>query len=68
MKLKYLKDNALIYKNKIALTGIIEHKIHMLGKIYATVNVDGHIINHAFYVMKDDTSVKHDGILGIDFL
>jgi len=28
IKLKYLKNDALIYKNKIVLTGIIEHKIH----------------------------------------
>jgi len=27
MKLKYLKDDALIYENKIALTGITGHKI-----------------------------------------
>jgi len=65
MKLKKLKDDTLIYKNKIALTGITGHKIHSLGKVYATINVDGHTIKHAFYVIKNDTTLN---ILGIDFL
>jgi len=30
--------------------------------------MDKHIIKHAFYVVKDDTPIEHDGILGIDFL
>jgi len=68
IKLKNLKDDALIYENKIALTGITGHKIHTLGKIYATINADEHTIKHAFYVIKDDTPIEHDGILGIDFL
>jgi len=68
MKLKHLKDDALIYENKIALTGITGHKIHTLGKVYATINVDEHPIKHAFHVIKDDTPIEHDGILGIDFL
>jgi len=59
MKLKYLKDDALIYDNKIAHTGITEHKIHALGKIYAIINVDGHTIKHAFYVIKDDTPITN---------
>jgi len=40
MKLKTLKNDVLIYENKIALTGITGHKIHTLGKFYATINVD----------------------------
>jgi len=68
MKLRKLKDDALIYENKIALTGITGHRIHTLGKVYATINVDGHTIKHAFYVIRDDTPIEHDGILGIDFL
>jgi len=43
MKLKKLKNDALIYENKIALTGITGHKIHTLGKVYATTNVDYNI-------------------------
>jgi len=68
MKFKKLKDDALIYDDKIALIGITGHKIHILGKVYATINVDGHTIKHAFYVIKDDTPIEHDGILGINFL
>jgi len=67
MKLKYLKDDPLIYENKIALTGITGHKIHTLGKVYATINMYEHIIKHAFYVI-GDTLNEHDGILGINFL
>jgi len=40
MKLKYLKDNALIYENKIALTGITGHKVHTLGKVYVTITIE----------------------------
>jgi len=68
MKLKNLKDDALVYEDKIALTGITGHKIHTLGKVYATINVAEHTVKHAFYVIKDDTPIEHDGILGIDFL
>jgi len=65
IKLKYLKDDALIYENKIALTGITGHKVHMLGKIYAIINVDGYTIKHAFYVIRDDTPIEHDDILDL---
>jgi len=50
------------------LIGITGHKIHTLGKIYATINVDGYIKKHAFYVIRDGTPIEHDDILGIDFL
>jgi len=36
IKLRQLKDDALIYENKIALTGITGHKVHTIGKTYAT--------------------------------
>jgi len=65
MKLKELKDDALIFENKIALTG---HKILTLGKVYATINVDGYTIKHAFYVVKDDFLIEYEEILEIDFL
>jgi len=68
MKLEKLKDDTLIYENKIALTGITGHKIHTLGKVYATINVDEHTIKHAFYVVKDDFPIEYERILGIDFL
>jgi len=66
--IKYLKDDALIYENKIALTGITGHKVHTLEKIYATFNADRYTIKHAFYVIRSDTPIEYDGILGIDFL
>jgi len=68
IKLKTLKDDPLIYENKIALTGITGHKIHTLGKVYATINVNGHFIKHAFYVVKDDFPIEYEGVLGINFL
>jgi len=68
IKLKQLKDDALIYEDKIALTGITGHKIHTIGKIYATIELDGRRLKHAFYVVGDDTPIEHEGILGIDFL
>ncbi|EFN69991.1 Retrovirus-related Pol polyprotein from transposon 412, partial [Camponotus floridanus] len=68
IKLKNLKDDALIYEEKTALTGISGHKIYTLGKLYATIKINDHKIKHAFYIIKDDIAIEHDGILGIDFL
>ena len=68
IKLNQLKDETLIYDEKIALTGITGHKIHTLGKAYVTIKLDGHRIKHAFYIVKDDMPIEHEGILGIDFL
>lgn len=68
IKLKHLKDDTLIYEEKIALIGISGHKIYTLGKMYATITLNKHTIKHAFYVIKDDTAIEHEGVLGIDFL
>jgi len=68
IKLKLLRDDALIYENKIALTGITGHKIYTIGKTYATIELDGRRLKHAFYVIGDDTPIEHEGILEIDFL
>jgi len=68
IKLKQLRDDALIYEDKIALTGITGHKIHTIGKTYVTIELDGRRLKHAFYVVGDDTPIEHEGILGIDFL
>jgi len=68
IKLKQLKDDTLIYEDKIALTEIIEHKVYTIGKMYATIELDGCRLKHAFYVVGDDTPIEHEGILGIDFL
>jgi len=68
IKLKQLRDDALIYENKIALTGITGHKIYTIGKMYATIELDGRRLKHAFYVIGDDTPIEREGILRIDFL
>src|SRR5436190_7485927 len=68
IKLKHLKDDTLIYDEKIALTGITGHKIHALGKAYLTLKWNKNKIKHTFYVVKDDTPIEHEGIIGIDFL
>jgi len=39
--LKQLRDDAIIYKDKIALTGIIGHKVYTIGKKFATIKLDG---------------------------
>jgi len=36
--------------------------------MYATIELDGRRLKHAFYVVGDDTPIEHEGILGIDFL
>ncbi|KAM0732490.1 Retrovirus-related Pol polyprotein from transposon 412 [Formica fusca] len=68
IKLKQLKDDTLIYEDKIALTGITGHKVHTIGKMYAAIKVDGHKLEHVFYAVKDDIPIEYEGILGIDFL
>jgi len=53
--LKQLRNDTLIYEDKIALTGITGHKVYTIGKMYATIELDGHRLNHAFYIIGDDT-------------
>jgi len=65
IELKQLRDDALIYKNKIALTGITGHKVCTIGKMYTTIELDGRRLKYAFYVVGDDTSIEHEGILNI---
>jgi len=40
IKLKQLRDDALIYEDKIALTGITGHKIYTIGKMYTTIELE----------------------------
>jgi len=68
IKLRQLKDDVLIYDKRIALTGITEHKVYTIGKTYATIELGGRRLKHAFYVVDDHTPIEHEGILGIDFL
>jgi len=39
-QLKQLRNDALIYEDKIALTEITEHKVYIIGKMYATIELD----------------------------
>ncbi|KAM0727545.1 Retrovirus-related Pol polyprotein from transposon 412 [Formica fusca] len=68
IKLKHLKDDTLIHEGKIALTGITGHKVHTIGKMYATIKIENHKVKHAFYVVRDDIPIEYEGIIGIDFL
>ncbi len=68
IKLKNLKGNALIYEDKITLTGITGHHVHTIGRVHTTIKIDNQKRKHTLYVIKDDTPIEHDGILGIDFL
>ena len=68
IKLKYLKDDTPVHPEKIALIGITGDKLYTLGKAYLTIKTDEFKLKHAFYVIRDDTPIEHDGILGIDFL
>jgi len=51
IKLKQLRDDALIYEDKIALIGITGHKVYTN---YATIKLDRRRLKNAFYVVGDD--------------
>ncbi|KAL6446821.1 hypothetical protein ACFW04_001329 [Cataglyphis niger] len=68
IKLKQLKDDTLIYEDKIAFTGITGHKVHTIGKVYVTIKINNQKVKHTFYVVRDDIAIEYEGILGIDFL
>ncbi|KAL6417130.1 hypothetical protein ACFW04_012963 [Cataglyphis niger] len=67
IKLKHLKDNTPIQKEKIALTGVTGHKIYTIGKMYGTIRINNQKVKHAFYVVRDDISMEYEGILEIDY-
>ncbi|CAL1681033.1 unnamed protein product [Lasius platythorax] len=68
IKVNQLKGETAIYKDKITLIGITGHKARTIGKMYATIDLDGRKIKHAIYVVRNDFPMEHEGILGIDFL
>lgn len=68
IKVKHLKGETEIHKDKITLIGITGHKARTIGKFFATIDLDDRKINHAIYVVKDDFPMEYDGIIGIDFL
>jgi len=47
---------------------LTEHKIHTIGKIWATIPLRNRRIRHTIYVVKDDFPIDYEGLLGIDFL
>jgi len=66
MKLKKLKDDALIYENKITLTGITGHNTNSRKGLCN--NYRRRTYHKTCILIKDDTLIEHNGILGIDFL
>ncbi|KAL6258277.1 hypothetical protein P5V15_008350 [Pogonomyrmex californicus] len=55
-------------EERLALTGVTGHKIHILGKIRATITLGDREIRHTMYVVRDDFPINYEGILGLDFL
>ncbi|KMQ83541.1 retrovirus-like pol polyprotein [Lasius niger] len=65
IKVNQLKGETAIYKDKVTLVGITGHKARAIGKMYATIDLDGRKIKHAIYVVKNDFPMEYEGILGI---
>src|SRR5436190_11530499 len=68
IKLKHLKDETPVQAEKIALIGITGNKLYTIGKTRLTIKLDDRKIKHSFYVIKDETPIEQDCIIGIDFL
>ena len=68
IKVKNLKGDTTIYKEKITLVGITGHKVYTIGKMHATIDLNGQKIKHDIYVVKDDFPLDYEGVIGIDFL
>ncbi|KYN13734.1 hypothetical protein ALC57_14073 [Trachymyrmex cornetzi] len=52
----------------MTLAGVTGHEIRVIGKITATILLDGRRIEHPIYVIADDFPIDYEGILGVDFL
>lgn len=63
-----LKGNTKVYEEQIPLIELTGHRIHILGKIRATIILGNREVRHTMYVVKDDFPIDYKGILGIDFL
>jgi len=68
IKLKTLKNEAVIHEEKIKLTGITGHSLETIEKAYLHVKLNNGKIRHPVYVIKDDTPLEYDGIIGADFI
>ncbi|KAL6260862.1 hypothetical protein P5V15_008392 [Pogonomyrmex californicus] len=55
-------------EERLVLTGVTGHKIHILGKIRATITLGDREIRHTMYVVRDDFPINYKGILGLNFL
>src|SRR5436190_13491646 len=55
-------------QKKFALIGITGNKLHTIGKTRLTIKLDDRKIKHSFCVIKDETPIEQDCIIGIDFL
>ena len=47
--------------------GITGHKAQTLGKMYATIDLDGLKIKHSIYLIKDDLFMEYKEMLALDF-
>lgn len=68
IKLSKLKDDAMIYNDKITIIGATGHKADTIGVIRATIPLKTRNVKHKIYVVKGDFPIEYDGILGADFL
>ncbi|KAL6254132.1 hypothetical protein P5V15_014754 [Pogonomyrmex californicus] len=68
IKVGNLKGNTLMREERLALTGVTGHKIHILGKITATIMLGDREMRHTMYVVRDDFPINYEEILGLDFL
>jgi len=53
---------------RVALTGVTDHKIYTLEKIRTIIPLREQKICHTMYVVKNDFPIDYERILGIDFL
>jgi len=52
IKLKNLKDDTLIYDDKVMLTGVTGHQIQTIGKMHATIKLNQQKLKHLIYVVR----------------
>jgi len=68
MKIKHLKGETLIYDEKVTLIGATGQTTDTLGVIKARIPLGNKLIKHKVHIVEDNFSIRHEGILGADFL
>jgi len=68
IKVKHLKGETVIHKDRITLVGITGHQARTIGKIYATINLADRKIKHEIHVVKDDFPMESEGLIGLNFI